>query len=87
MKDEMAESAIEQYASDIEVILSSDKPPRAVLARVTNWTTIIFGWLDKMKKGDGQLEWLLSSVECRNKGPLGSNVTQRVGMAGQCRNS
>ncbi|MBW4707122.1 hypothetical protein KX928_04915 [Roseobacter sp. YSTF-M11] len=59
---ELNSEAQEIYQSDIEIILSNPKPPRSVRARVTNWTTTIFAWMDRTKKGDGRLKWLASVV-------------------------
>ncbi|MEP2152045.1 MAG: hypothetical protein ABJI43_17220 [Roseobacter sp.] len=58
LEAELNDEARETYASDVEIILSNPKPPRAVRARVTNWTTTILSWMDKTRTGDKRLAWL-----------------------------
>ncbi len=50
---------------DAETIASTTtgKPPKAVLARFTNWVTTITIWLDNRKKDDARVKWLFELVE------------------------
>ena len=45
------------------IIATSRNPPSSVRARLANWVTTITIWMDRTKKGDKRLSWLVNLVD------------------------
>ncbi|MEP1521676.1 hypothetical protein [Ascidiaceihabitans sp.] len=59
VKAEMTQPALDVLKSDIEIVVSTEKPPRAIRARLVNWLTTIGGGIDKAQKNEKRASWLL----------------------------
>ena len=61
--DEVDAEARGIIESDVERILSEDRPPKTVRARFTNWMTTISIWMDRAKKADAKAKRLADLVD------------------------
>ncbi|MEP3054476.1 hypothetical protein [Ascidiaceihabitans sp.] len=59
VKAEMTQPALDMLKSDIEIVVSTEKPPRVIRARLVNWLTTIGGGIDKAQKNEKRASWLL----------------------------
>jgi hypothetical protein len=57
--DEMTQPALDILQSDIDIVVATDKPPRANRARLVNWLTKIGSGIDKTQKNEKRVSWLL----------------------------
>jgi hypothetical protein len=59
VEEDMTQDALAVLQSDIDIAVDTDKPPRAVRARLVNWLTTIGSGIDKAQKNEKRAYWLL----------------------------
>jgi hypothetical protein len=51
--------AQEQLQEMVDIVVSEQKPPRLIRAKLVNWITTLGGGIDKAQKGEKRAKWLL----------------------------
>ncbi|MEL6643202.1 MAG: hypothetical protein AAFQ79_04645 [Pseudomonadota bacterium] len=46
-----------------ELLRTAPEPPRSARARFANWMTTIVTWVDRTRKGEGRMTWLVKQIE------------------------